>query len=95
LEVQVIGYSTSRRISTAEFTFEFVGGKSSPQTVPVTVGPTFQSWFGSSASAQFGGSFSYIQAFTVTGAVAADIQSVTVRLTNAQGGTSSQVIAFR
>jgi hypothetical protein len=95
LEVQITGYSTSRRISTAEFTFDFVGGKSQSQTIAIVAGPTFQAWFGSAASVQFGGAFSYVQPFTVSGGVANDIQSVTVRLTNAQGGTTSQVIAFK
>ena len=96
LDVQITGFSTSRRISSADFTFEFVGGKAQPVTVSVPVGATFQAWFSSQSSLlQFGSSFSYLQSFTVTGAVASDIKAVTVRLTNAQGSTESSAVDFK
>jgi hypothetical protein len=95
LEVQITGYSTSRRVSNAEFTFDFVGGKTQPVTVSVGVGTAFDSWFRSAPSLSVGSAFSYVQSFNVTGAAVADIQSVTVRLTNAQGSTSSSVIPFK
>jgi len=96
LEVQITGYSPSRRITSAEFTFELsVGGKAFRVTVPASVGPAFNTWFTSPTSIQFGSAFSYLQSFDYTGGNVNDVQSVTVRLSNAQGSTASQVITFK
>jgi hypothetical protein len=98
LEVQTVGYSPSRRIISAEFTFDLnIGGTTSRVTVSATnVGNTFASWFTSPTSLnQFGSSFSYVQFFNYAGGNLNDVQSVTVRLTNAQGSTSSAVTPFK
>jgi len=97
LEVQITGYSPSRRITTAEFTFDLIkGGKASRETVAANVGTIFASWFTSQTSLQqFGSTFSYLQSFDYTNGNVNDVQSVTVRLTNAQGSTTSQVIPFK
>jgi hypothetical protein len=95
-EVQITGYSPSRRITSAEFTFDLsIGGKGSRVTVQASVGPAFNTWFTSPTSIIFGSAFSYIQSFDYTGGNVNDVQSVTVRLTNAQGSTASQVITFK
>ena len=97
LEVQITGYAPSRKITTAEFTFDLIkGGKASRETVVANaVGTTFAAWFTSPTSIQFGSAFSYLQSFDYSGGNVNDVQSVTVRLTNAQGSTTSQVINFK
>jgi hypothetical protein len=98
LEVQVTGYSPSRRIIGAEFTFDLnVGGTTSRVTVVANgaAANAFAAWFTSPTSVQFGSGFSYVQFFDYTGGNVNDVQSVTVRLTNAQGSTSSGAIPFK
>jgi hypothetical protein len=95
LEVQISGYSPSRRVTTVDFTFDLnVEGKVSQVTIPANVDATFSAWYTTPASLAFGSAFSFVQAFNVQGDTSM-IQSVTVRLSNAQGGTASAVIPFK
>jgi len=95
IQVQITGYASSRRVNTVEFDFDVKSG-STVQHVAMTrdVQPDFNSWFANPASTTFGGSFSFEQTFTVAGD-ATQIQSVTVRLTNAQGSTTSKTIPLQ
>jgi len=95
IDVQITGYAPSRRVTSVEFTFDVRTGTTT-QRVPLTrnVEANFAAWFTSPGSTAFGGSFSYVQSFTIEGDATA-VQSVTVRLTNAQGGTVSAVIPVR
>ncbi len=85
LQVALLGLSSTRDMTQAEFHFSAVPGKSlgtTDLTVPVT--SAFQAWYQSAASDADGTTFTYTQPFTVNGD-ASDIQSVTVTLTNSQG----------
>jgi hypothetical protein len=96
LEVQVSGYATSRRMTSVEFSFEVRSSSGRTQTIPIlkNVESDFGNWYRNAVSTPFGGSFSMVQAFTVEGDTSA-ITGVTVRLTNAQGSTTSAMIRPR
>jgi hypothetical protein len=94
--VQITGYSPSRRIISAEFTFDLnVGGQAQRITVLANIGANFAAWFTSPNSLQFGSAFSYVQSFDYAGGNVNDVQSVTVRLTNAQGSITFPIITFK
>ena len=95
IEVVVTGFSTPRQVTQAVFRFT-ASGVGTLQTTELTVplDSVFTTWYRSSASAQFGSSFSYTQPFTVTGNVAA-IGSVSVTLTNAQGSSQAMSAAIQ
>jgi hypothetical protein len=94
-EVELFGYTTSREVTRAVFTFS--GG-----TVPilgdtvftVDVGGTFSSYFSSDAGRANGGSFRFRMPFTLQGGDASAVQSVSVTLTNSVG-TSAAVSGGR
>ncbi len=84
-EVRISGYSTSREVTQARFTFAAAAGSSvqnSDLTLPV--GSDFTTWYNDPASRQFGSMFSYVQPFTVQGGVSG-LRSVTVTLSNSVG----------
>ncbi len=92
LTVVITGYSTTREVQQATFTFTAASGTSLAEksvTVPVT--SLFQTWYSNADSAPYGSSFTYTQTFTISGS-AAGIASLGVTLTNAQG-TSAVVTA--
>lgn len=95
LEVLITGYASARRVSSVEFAFDVTVGTTT-ERIPLTksVETEFGNWYRSSTSTAFGSAFSYVQAFTVSGDPTA-IKAVTVRLTNAQGSTSSVAIPFQ
>jgi len=90
ISIQVVGYTPTRDATQAVFAFR-ASGASQLQTSQFTVqtGSAFSSWFGSSNLSnanQYGGLFTYTQAFNVQGDPAAvTLQSVS--LTNQQGTT--------
>jgi hypothetical protein len=92
--VVVTGYSNTREITQAVFTFTPQPGSQIQSTsfTPANVGTTFQTWYASDASTAFGGQFTYTQPFSITAGSVSALQSVTVTLTNSQG-TSSGVTA--
>jgi hypothetical protein len=88
INVQIIGYAPSRRMTNVGFSFNVKNGnKTQAVTIADNVGADFAAWYQSPASTQFGSSFSFVQFFTTTGD-ASLIEDVTVSLTNAQGSTS-------
>ena len=94
LRVAVTGYSTDRRILSVEFGFSVrTENGIQPVNLVRNVESLFQNWYQSAASAVFGSSFLFTQSFTVEGDPMT-IESVTVKLTNAQGSTSSSVTSF-
>ena len=92
IDVQIIGYATSRRVTSVEFTFDVKG--ESPKTLTKSVDMDFANWYKTPASIAFGSSFSFVQSFQVTGNTNS-ILDVTVRLINAQGSTSSGVVKLQ
>lgn len=87
LTVTVVGYSTSRQMSTGQFQFYTSSG---PLLQPVTVqlSSAFSAWYGSSASNPYGSQFTLTVPFTVSGN-ATDVTKVNVTLTNSQGTSNS------
>ena len=89
LTANIIGYSNTRDLSQATFTFTGANGGaiSDPQViVPVTA--IFSTWFTSTTSQQYGSSFLYTQQFNLNNNATA-IGSVAVTLTNSSGTSTS------
>jgi virginiamycin B lyase len=88
--VSVIGYSTSRQVTSATFQFNAASG-TTIQTGTLTIATTtlFSQYYQSSASAPFGSQFNLVQPFTVQGNTQG-VLSVTVTLMNSIG-TSTPV----
>jgi len=89
LELRVTGYSPPRRVTSAEFAFDVKTGSTTQRiTLQRDVDADFAAWYRNTASTAFGSAFSFVQSFTVQGDTSL-IQTVTVRLANAQGSMSS------
>jgi len=91
-EVEVTGFSNTREMVSATFTFTAASGttlQGSPSTI--TVDQIFATWYNDPASAQYGSQFTFAQPFTISGNTSG-IASVSVTLTNQQG-TSPAVSA--
>jgi sugar lactone lactonase YvrE len=93
LIVLTTGYSTTREIQSATFSFTAANGATLAQkTVIVPAATLFSAWYTTAGSAQYGSAFTYSQQFTLSGSPSS-IASVSVTLTNAVGtssGVSSQ-----
>jgi len=92
--VVVTGYSNTRDITQATFTFAAQAGTQIQTTdfTPTGVAAAFQSWYASDASSPFGSQFLYTQPFSVTTGSASSLQSVTVTLTNSQGVSAAVTV---
>jgi FG-GAP-like repeat len=87
LTIAILGLSSTRDMTQAEFQFTPASGaslKTTNLTVDLT-GP-FTTWYQSSSSDSFGTTFLYTQPFTLT-SDATSVGSVTVTLTNSQGAS--------
>jgi hypothetical protein len=92
MDVQITGYSTPRRVTTVDFSFDVKNGTKVQQVLLTkSVDADFTAWYRSPGSVAFGSAFSFVQSFNIQGDPNA-IQGVTVKLTNAQGSTSSQTV---
>jgi hypothetical protein len=89
LDIQITGFAPARRVSSVEFSFEMNGGQR--VSLPRNVETEFAEWYRSPASTPFGSVFSFLQSFAVQGD-AKRIEGVTVRLTNAQGSSTSSTV---
>jgi hypothetical protein len=86
--IRIVGYSTSREMQRATFTFGGAAGANLRTTeIPVEISQPFTTWYQDAASAAFGSTFEYVQPFQVQGDRSA-IASVTVTLTNSSGSAS-------
>ena len=91
LTVAVHGFSNTREITTAVFHFvPAMGSTINNQDVTVNVAAEFATWYGSTASTQYGSSFTYTQQFTLDEDVSS-VASVTVTLTNSVGASAADV----
>lgn len=90
-EVVLTGYSTSREMNTATFTFTAASGTqfSGTTTFPVDVSSAFTTWYASSSSQPEGSLFLLTVPFTISGPTTV-LGSVSVTLTNSIG-TSAPV----
>jgi hypothetical protein len=87
--VTIVGYATSRDVTTANFQFSATSGSNlGTSQLAVTVSPIFAPWYSSAPSAPFGSQFTFTQPFTVTGSNTA-ILSVSATLTNSVGTSST------
>lgn len=83
--VTIVGYSSTRALSTANFTFNGTGLGTTSLSVPVDA--IFSPWYQSSTSSQFGSNFTYTQPFTTSNPQA--VTSVSVTLVNAVGTSAA------
>jgi hypothetical protein len=89
LTVLVTGFSTTREILSAAFTFTPAKGASLDQTtLTVSSGSLFQTWYTTPGSVQYGSAFTYTQTFTLSGSATA-VAGVGATLTNT-AGTSTE-----
>ena len=92
IEVDVTGFSNTREMVSATFTFQAASGTTlQGGTQTITVGPIFATWYGDPGSAKFGSEFTFAQPFNLSGS-ATGVASVSVTLTNTVG-TSTAVVA--
>jgi hypothetical protein len=93
ISLAVTGYSTSREITQAVFTFSAASGQSlqsSASSITVDVGSLFTTWFQSSNNSQYGSQFVFTQPFTIQGD-ANSVIPVSVTLTNREGSATFQI----
>jgi hypothetical protein len=87
-EIRTRGYSTTRQLTRAAFRFEPRAGSSfDPVELSRDVTADFAGWYQNPASNPFGTEFLYVQPFAIQGDFA-DLGTVVVTLSNAQGSTS-------
>jgi len=90
LTVVVTGYSSTREIQSATFSFTAATGASlAEKSLTVPASTLFETWYTTAESAQYGSAFTYTQLFTLSGPATA-VGSVGVTLTNTIG-TSTEV----
>jgi hypothetical protein len=86
--VSVVGYSNTLQVATANFHFTGLNGAAiANPDVQIPVAGIFNTWFGSTASPQYGSEFTYTQQFTVSDGV--QIGSVSVTLANSVGTSAA------
>jgi len=83
--VTITGYSSTRALSTANFTFS--GTNLATTSLPIAVDAIFAPWYQSSTSSQYGSNFTYTQPFTTSNPQA--VTSVSVTLVNAVGTSAA------
>ena len=89
----ISGFSSSREIQSANFTFNAASGSTLQTTqLTVPVDATFAQYFGSAAAAPFGSQFTFTQPFTIQQGSSQSIASITVTLTS-RVGTSAPATA--
>jgi large repetitive protein len=89
--VIVNGFSTSREITQGTFRFSGTNLEGTEFTTPLTA--TFNSWFQSEASREFGGAFTLTFPFTIQGD-GGNVNSVSVTLTNSVGASQPVTANF-
>jgi len=89
IEVDVTGFSNTRDMTSATFTFQAAAGTTlTSPTVTITVNQLFSTWYSNAASAQYGSQFTFAQPFNISGN-ASGITSVSVTLTNSIGTSTA------
>jgi len=89
IEVDVTGFSNTREMVSATFTFQAASGTTlAGGTQTISVGSIFSTWFNDPASSPFGSQFTFAQTFNISGSTSG-IANVSVTLTNAQGTSAA------
>jgi hypothetical protein len=91
VQLQIVGYSTTREVTQGTFRFTPAGG-GVPVEVTVPMTDAAAQWFGNSASWKFGGEFTVALPFTFQGG--GKFSSVSVTLTNGQGSSDAMTASF-
>jgi hypothetical protein len=91
-DVQIVGYASARRVTSAVFTFDLQNGTKT--SLSGNVDANFGTWYMNPTSTQYGSAFSYVQSFDVRGDVT-QILGVTVQLRNAQGSSTSALVKLK
>jgi len=93
VEVDVTGFSNTREIVSATFTFQAASGTTlQGGTQTITAGPLFATWYGDATSDQYGSQFTFAQTFNTSGN--GSITSVSVTLTNSLGTSAAMTGPF-
>ncbi len=93
-EVWITGYSPSRELTKANFTFNPATGSDLQTTqLELPLADSAKQWFQDSASNPFGSQFTIVQPFTIQGNANA-VTSVSVTLSNAQGASAPGTASF-
>ena len=89
IEVDVTGFSNTREMVSAAFTFQAASGTTlQGGTQTITVGPIFAAWYGDTNSTKFGSQFTFAQPFNISGS-ANGVANVSVTLTNTVGTSTA------
>jgi hypothetical protein len=89
IHVDVTGFSNTREMVSATFTFQAAsGGSLQGSQVTISADQIFAAWFNDAASKQYGSQFTFAQPFTIGGS-SSKITRVSVTLTNKQGASSA------
>ena len=89
IEVDVTGFSNTREMTGAAFTFTASSGFfQTPQVTIPNAGQLFSTWYSDATSPQYGSRFTYAQQFTVSGNLTG-VTGVSVTLTNTQGSSNA------
>lgn len=100
-QVVLIGYSTTRALSTANVTFMPASGFNLTSPSPVDISGPSSVWFQSSASQSFGGLFQVTIPFTLNGKVSATqtllqaISSISATISNSVGTSGSEQVSLQ
>lgn len=97
ITLQIRGYSTSRALTHATFTFTAAGGTAVTNANAVSIETVANNHYRQPASAATGGTFNYDQTFSVTGTGGADATSlngVNITINNAQGSSTTRTVTF-
>jgi hypothetical protein len=91
IQVSLIGFATSREVTSA--TFHFTGTNLQTTDLNVPLSSLLGGWFSDPQSIAFGSTFKLVQQFTVQGA-ASQVTGVTITLTNAVGSSTPVSVTF-
>jgi hypothetical protein len=93
-EVQITGFSTIRDVRQAIFQFKPANsGNLKTLELTIDVESAFGTWYRSPDSTPGGGTFHYVQPFTVSGDIK-DIDSVSITLANGRGNSETRIGKF-
>jgi hypothetical protein len=91
IQVSLIGFATSREVTSA--TFHFTGTNLQSTDINVPLSSLLGGWFSDPQSIAFGSTFKLVQQFTVQGATS-QVTGVTITLTNAIGSSTPVSVNF-
>jgi hypothetical protein len=96
LVIQVTGWSTTRDLSSLNFTFTANSGyQLGTALVPITVSGPAVAWYSSAGSAQYGGEFLYNAYFSISGGTSANLSQVAITAVSSQGTSSGVTVALQ